>query len=140
MSLRSIGAVREILSQNEMAKYIRAERLPGPEARTDAEIIAYVRQYACCDYHPVGTCKMGSNSMAVVNSQLRVHGLEGLRVVDASIMPVLLRGNTNAATIMIAEKAADMVKNDGAPASAAPGALRLNSSPNAQEPLGGLAR
>jgi choline dehydrogenase len=140
MSLRLIGAMRENLSQNEMAKYIRAQRLPGPEARTDAEIIAYVRQYACCDYHPVGTCKMGSDSMAVVDSQLRVHGLEGLRVVDASIMPVLLSCNTNAPTMMIAEKAAAMIKNDGAPASAAPSALRLNSNPNAQEPSGELAR
>jgi choline dehydrogenase len=140
MSLRSIRTVREILNQSEIAKYIKVERLPGPEARTDAEIMAYIRQYACCDYHPVGTSKMGRDHMAVVDSQLRVHGLDGLRVVDASIMPVLLSGNTNAPTIMIAEKAADMINSDGAPASAAVDALRRYSSSNMPEPLGGLVR
>ena len=110
MSLRSIRTVREILAEREIAKYIAVERLPGPEARTDAEIMAYVRQYACCDYHPVGTCKMGIDPNAVVDPQLRVRGLEGLRVVDASIMPVLLSGNTNAPTMMIAEKAADLIR------------------------------
>lgn len=110
MSVRSIRTVREILGQSEMAKYIKVERLPGPEAKTDAEIMAYVRQYGCCDYHPVGTCKMGVDSMAVVDPQLRLRGLEGLRVVDASIMPALISGNTNAPTMMIAEKAADMIR------------------------------
>jgi choline dehydrogenase-like flavoprotein len=111
MSLRSIRTVRDILRQSPMAKYISAERLPGPDAKNDSEIMAYVRQYACCDYHPVGTCKMGRDPMAVVDPQLRVHGLEGLRVVDASVMPVLVSGNTNAPTMMIAEKAADMIMN-----------------------------
>ena len=120
MSLRSIRTVREILAHKEIAKHIKEERLPGPEARTDAEIMAYVRQYACCDYHPVGTCKMGDDAQAVVDSHLRVHGLEGLRVVDASIMPVLPSGNTNAPTMMIAEKAADLIRlhtRSAAPAS-----------------------
>jgi choline dehydrogenase len=111
MSVRSIRTVREILGQSEMAKYIRGEYLPGSDAKSDAEIMSYVRQYACCDYHPVGTCKMGRDPLAVVDSQLRVHGLEALRVVDASIMPRLVSGNTNAPTMMIAEKAADMIKN-----------------------------
>ena len=111
MSLRSIRTVREILAQKEIAKHIKVERLPGPEARTDAEIMAYVRQYACCDYHPTGTCKMGVDAQAVVDSHLRVHGLEGLRVVDASIMPMLPSGNTNAPTIMIAERAADLIRD-----------------------------
>jgi choline dehydrogenase-like flavoprotein len=111
MSLRSIRTVREILARKEIAKHIKEERLPGPDARTDTEIMAYVRQYACCDYHPVGTCKMGADAQAVVDSHLRVHGLEGLRVVDASIMPVLPSGNTNAPTMMIAEKAADLIRN-----------------------------
>jgi choline dehydrogenase len=119
MSLRSIRTVREILAQPDISKYIKVERLPGPEARTDAELLAYVRQYACCDYHPVGTCKMGIDAQAVVDPQLRVHGLQGLRVVDASIMPVLLSGNTNAPTMMIAEKAADIITNGAQSAASA---------------------
>ena len=137
MSLRSIRAVREILSPSDMARYIKVERLPGPAARTDAEIMAYVRQYACCDYHPVGTCKIGSDQMAVVDSELRVHGLDGLRVVDASVMPRLISGNTNAPTMMIAEKAADMIKQGKAPTSAAQSARLRNLSENTQ---GGFAR
>lgn len=110
MSLRSVRATREILAQSPMAKYIKVERLPGPDAKTDEEILAYVRQYGCCDYHPVGTCKMGVDETAVVDPQLRVRGVEGLRVIDSSIMPVLLSGNTNAPSMMIGEKGADLVK------------------------------
>jgi len=130
MSLRAIRIVREILAQKAMSKYIASERLPGPEARADAELMAYVRQYACCDYHPVGTCKMGVDPMAVVDPELRVRGLEGLRVADASVMPVLLSGNTNAPTMMIAEKAADMIRSRRAtqtPAPAMPSPGRADS-------------
>jgi choline dehydrogenase len=137
MSLRSIRTVREILNQNDIARYIKVERLPGSAARTDAEIMAYVRQYACCDYHPVGTCKMGSDEMAVVDTELRVHGLDGLRVVDASIMPVLISGNTNAPTMMIAEKAADIIKKGRSRTSAAQSSRLRNVSANAQ---GGFAQ
>lgn len=111
MSLTSIETTREILSQPAIAKYIEIERLPGPGAKTKQDIMAYVRQYACCDYHPVGTCKMGIDNDAVVDPQLRVRGVEGLRVADSSIMPVLLSGNTNAPTMMIGEKASDMIKS-----------------------------
>jgi choline dehydrogenase len=110
MSLKSIETTREILSQPDIAKYIKIERLPGPDAKTKEDIMAYVRQYACCDYHPVGTCKMGIDETAVVDPQLRVRGVEGLRVADSSIMPVLLSGNTNAPSMMIGEKAADMIR------------------------------
>jgi len=72
--------------------------------------MAYVRQYASCDYHPVGTCKMGNDEASVVDDQLRVHGLDRLRVIDASVMPRLTSGNTMAPTMMIAEKGADLVK------------------------------
>lgn len=114
MSLKSIAAVREILAQSAIAKYIKEERLPGREAREPEHIMRYVRQYACCDYHPAGTCRMGRDDDAVVDPALRVRGVDGLRVVDASIMPVLVSGNTNAPTMMIAEKAADLIRSAGA--------------------------
>jgi len=83
---------------------------PGDRYQTDDELLAFARQYGHTAYHVVGTCKMGRDPMAVVSDELRVHGLVGLRVIDASIMPTMTSGNTNAPVIMIAEKAADMVK------------------------------
>lgn len=109
LSIKSIKIAREILSQPDIAKFIKTERLPGFDAKTDKDIHAYIRQYACSDYHPVGTCKMGVDDMAVVDPQLQVKGIDGLRIADASIMPVLLSGNTNAPSIMIGEKAADFI-------------------------------
>ena len=94
-----------------MAAFQVSEVLPGPDRTTDAEILDWVKAAAETTYHPVGTCKMGSDPMAVVDAQLRVHGIAGLRVADASIMPTLTSGNTNAPSIMIGEKAADMVLN-----------------------------
>jgi choline dehydrogenase-like flavoprotein len=110
MAVTQVRTIREVLAQKEIARFIKEERLPGAKAQTDEEIMTYVRQYASCDYHPVGTCKMGRDELAVVDPQLRVHGLEGLRVVDASVMPKLTSGNTMAPTMMIAEKAADLIK------------------------------
>nr|WP_245316505.1 GMC family oxidoreductase N-terminal domain-containing protein [Mesorhizobium wenxiniae] len=112
MALKSVRLIREVLSQPAIAGFVEAERLPGPSAQTDDEIMAYVRQYACCDYHPVGTCKMGVDDMAVVDPELRVRGIEGLRVIDSSIMPVLISGNTNGPAMMIGEKGADLVKGN----------------------------
>jgi len=86
------------------------EVAPGALLRSDADIENFIRRTASTTWHPAGTCKMGHNAMAVVDSCLRVHGIEALRVVDASIMPSIVSGNTNAPTIMIAEKAADMIK------------------------------
>ncbi|HEY1431733.1 MAG TPA: GMC oxidoreductase, partial [Stellaceae bacterium] len=83
---------------------------PGDGSQTDDELLAFARQHGHTAYHVVGTCKMGHDPTAVVNDELRVHGVAGLRVVDASIMPTITSGNTNAPVIMIAEKAADMVK------------------------------
>ena len=100
---------RKIASQPALAKWIDHELLPGPDVRTDAELLEFARMAGSTIYHPVGTCQMGHGPAAVVDPQLRVQGLERLRVVDASIMPRLCSGNTNAPTIMIAEKAADMI-------------------------------
>ncbi|KSV71993.1 alanine-phosphoribitol ligase [Sinorhizobium sp. GL2] len=109
MAIKSVRIIREVLSQEAISSIIEHERLPGPQAQTDEEIMTYVRQYGCCDYHPVGTCKMGKDNLAVVDPQLRVYGIDNLRVIDSSIMPVLPSGNTNAPTIMIGEKGADMI-------------------------------
>jgi choline dehydrogenase len=89
------------------------EYMPGENVQTDAEVDEHVRQKAETLYHPVGTCKMGKDSQAVVNDRLQVHGVRGLRVVDASVMPTLPGGNTNAPTIMIAEKATDLIRKGG---------------------------
>lgn len=103
---------REIAYQQALDPYRSAEYAPGREVQTDADIDAWIRANSETIYHPVGTCKMGADgdTMAVVDAQLRVRGLEGLRVVDASVMPTLVGSNTNAPTIMIAEKAADMIR------------------------------
>ncbi|CAN5853850.1 choline dehydrogenase [soil metagenome] len=100
---------RKIAAQPALAAYIDHEMLPGPDFSNDEALLGYARMAGSTIYHPVGTCQMGSGPMAVVDAQLRVRGVDGLRVVDASVMPRLVSGNTNAPTIMIAEKAADMV-------------------------------
>jgi choline dehydrogenase-like flavoprotein len=109
-AVESVRIIREVLEQPAISELIDHERLPGPKARTDEEIMAYARQYACCDYHPVGTSKMGQDEMAVVDPELRVRGINRLRVVDASIMPVLVSGNTNGPAMMIGEKGADLIR------------------------------
>ncbi|MDO8801903.1 GMC family oxidoreductase [Phenylobacterium sp.] len=100
---------RKIAAQPALSRYIDHEMLPGPDFTNDEALLGYARMAGSTIYHPVGTCQMGSGPMGVVDAQLRVRGVEGLRVVDASVMPRLVSGNTNAPTIMIAEKAADMV-------------------------------
>jgi choline dehydrogenase len=93
-----------------MDRYRAYEMNPGPDVQTDDQWLDFARRNGQTTYHVVGTCKMGQDRMAVVDDQLRVHGIGGLRVIDASIMPTLVSGNTNAAVIMIAEKGADMIK------------------------------
>lgn len=105
---------REMLATKAYAPYVRREHLPGAGVRTDKEIRDYIRQWAKTDYHPVGSCRMGGDDLAVVDQELRVHGLDGLRVIDASIMPTLISGNTQATSIMIGEKGAHHVLNPGA--------------------------
>ncbi|MEQ6887762.1 choline dehydrogenase [Halomonas sp. CS7] len=110
VAVNAIKVARRIAEQAPLASVITEEYVPGTQYQSDEELLEAARQYSQTIYHPAGTCKMGHDPMAVVDDQLRVHGLEGLRVVDASIMPVIVSGNTNAPTIMIAEKAADMIK------------------------------
>ena len=90
---------------------VSEEIAPGAQAQTDEEILDWVRRTAETTYHPVGTCKMGSDPMAVVDASLRVRGVAGLRVIDASVMPEMVSGNTQAAVMMIAAKGAEMVLN-----------------------------
>ena len=108
--VRGFKRTREILMQPALAKFGAKELAASASARTDAEIEQFFRQYADTIYHPVGTCRMGPGPMDVVDAELRVHGLAGLRVVDASIMPRIVSGNTNAPTVMIAEKAVDLLR------------------------------
>jgi len=117
---QGVKLLREVLAQKALDPYRGAEIFPGPEIRSDEEIDAWVRRAVETCYHPVGTCRMGpaTEAGAVVDDRLRVHGLDGLRVVDASVMPAIVSGNTNAPTIMIAEKASDMIRGREAPARA----------------------
>ena len=103
---------RKLTATRSFAPYIIEEYKPGPGVQSDDEILEFVRNFGTTGFHPVGTCRMGRDAGAVVDPRLRVHGVQGLRVVDASVMPTLVSGNTNAATIMIAEKAADMIRDD----------------------------
>lgn len=107
-----VRLVREIIKQPAMAGLRGTELVPGEQAQSDEALDAWARQVTETGYHASGTCKMGAagDPEAVVDSQLKVHGLEGLRVVDASIMPIIVSGNTNAPTVMIAEKASDMIR------------------------------
>jgi choline dehydrogenase-like flavoprotein len=111
--LRGFKLMRGVLAQPALAGY-RGRELPASAvAQTDAQIETFIRGHADTIYHPVGTCRMGSGAMDVVDTRLRVHGVQGLRVVDASIMPSIVGGNTNAPVIAIAEKAADLVRSVG---------------------------
>jgi choline dehydrogenase-like flavoprotein len=110
MSIEGLKIAREIMQQAALKPYVLAERLPGPNVRTDDELFAYGCANAKTDHHPVGTCKMGTDEMAVVDLELRVRGLDGLRVCDSSIMPRVPSSNTNAPTIMVGEKGADIIR------------------------------
>ena len=111
--MKGVRKTRQIMAAEPLARYIHKELFIEGEP-DDAALEQHIRNRADTIYHPVGTCKMGIDDMAVVDPQLRVHGLDGLRVVDASVMPRLVGGNTNAPTIMIAEKAADMIRDAAA--------------------------
>ncbi|HCL64671.1 MAG TPA: alanine-phosphoribitol ligase, partial [Rhizobium sp.] len=110
MSIEGLKIAREIMSQAALKPYVMAERLPGPKRVTDEDLFDYGCANAKTDHHPVGTCKMGTDDMAVVGLDLKVRGLEGLRVCDSSVMPRVPSCNTNAPTIMVGEKGADIVR------------------------------
>jgi len=112
---------RQLVENPRMDAYRGAELVPGPDVRTDDELVAFARERGDTSYHPVGTCRMGFDPPAVVDHRLRVHGVAGLRVVDASVMPTMVSGNTNAAALMIAEKGAAMIVEDRAPVVTPPG-------------------
>jgi choline dehydrogenase len=113
--VQGVKVVRQIVGAQAMAAYCEQELTPGAATQTDAQLAAFVRTHVATTFHPAGTCKMGVDPDAVVDPQLRVHGISGLRVADASIMPNIVSGNTNAPTIMIGEKCAQMVLEHQAP-------------------------
>ncbi len=118
-----VRMMRKVAAQSALDPYRTQELFPGKDVETDEQIDAWIRKHAETIYHPVGTCKMGADGdeMAVVDGELKVRGIEGLRVVDASVMPTLVGGNTNAPTIMIAEKISDIIRGRAAlPAEDAP--------------------
>ncbi|HET7016010.1 MAG TPA: GMC family oxidoreductase N-terminal domain-containing protein [Streptosporangiaceae bacterium] len=134
--VRGIDLVREIADVKPMRKICKSELAPGPNVRTDAELRDFIRHDVTTIYHPVGTCAMSGRSQldanrltGVVDTELRVRGVEGLRVVDASVMPTVPRGNTNAPTIAIAERAADLISGRAPLAALEPADLALAGAP-----------
>jgi choline dehydrogenase-like flavoprotein len=111
-SVEGVKISRDVMHQPAFSKYVKQEHFPGKQVETQVELETYARQYGRTSYHPVATCRMGSDERAVVDTQLRVRGVEGLRICDASVMPSLIGSNTNAATIMIGEKASDLIRGN----------------------------
>ena len=111
-AVAAMHITRKLMATNALAPFIVEEMTPGTKVQTEEELLDSARNISQTIYHPVGTCKMGSDENSVVDSRLRVNGVKGLRVVDASIMPTITSGNTNAPVIMIAEKAADLIRED----------------------------
>jgi choline dehydrogenase len=108
----SMRMVREWFNAPALKRYMVAETVPGPDVQTDDEFLHYASQFGTTVFHATCSCRMGPDPMAVVDDRLRVHGMEGLRIVDASVMPAVTSTNTNAPTIMIAEKGAAILKED----------------------------
>jgi choline dehydrogenase len=113
-AVEGVKVARRLARTRALSELIGDEYRPGDSAKSDDEVLEFVRNYGATIFHPVGTCKMGADPLAVVDTRLKVHGVAGLRVVDAAIMPTLVSGNTAAPVVMIAEKAADMILQDAA--------------------------
>jgi choline dehydrogenase len=111
-TVAAVKAARSIAAAPAMRPYVKREFKPGPDAATDADLLAFCREHGATIFHPSGTCKMGRDPLAVVDARLCVHGIDGLRVIDCSVMPTLVSGNTNAAAVMMAEKAVDLIRAD----------------------------
>jgi choline dehydrogenase len=109
---RAMTFARKLARTNPLSRYVAEEVMPGSDARTDADLLQFAREHGATIFHPSGTCRMGSDADAVVDSRLRVRGVDRLWVVDCSVMPTLVSGNTNLPAIMIAEKASDLIKED----------------------------
>jgi choline dehydrogenase len=107
-----MNLARKIAEIPAMKSYVRREVLPGPDVNSDEGMLEYVREQGSTIFHPTSTCRMGQDAMAVVDDRLRVRGLQSLRVADASVMPTVVSGNTNATCIMIGEKTSDMILED----------------------------
>jgi choline dehydrogenase len=112
VTVKGMHLLRRIMAAPALARYIVEELAPGAHCTSDDDLLEFARQKGTTVFHPTSTCRMGSDVTAVVDDRLRVHGFERLRVIDGSIMPTLVSGNTNAAIIMIAEKGADMILQD----------------------------
>jgi choline dehydrogenase len=123
MTVAGVRLMRDVMRQPAFARYVRGEHLPGVDLASDTELAEFVRRFGRSGYHPTGACKMGTDPLAVVAPDLRVHGLAGLRVCDSSVMPSVVSSNTNAPTIMIAERASDLIRGH-APATSAAADLR----------------
>jgi len=127
--IEGLKLARKVLADSSFDALRGKEMLPGAEVQSDEQLLAYIRDYAATVFHPVGTCKMGVDAMSVVTPQLQVRGVQGLRVADASIMPTLISGNTNAPCIMIGEKAAGMIAADAVSVGAASAAIGQGAVP-----------
>ncbi len=108
-TLKGLEMARDIMASPMMREFVGGEEMPGAKMTAKEDLRAYIGAYGKTVYHPVGTCRIGTDDMAVVDPSLRVRGIDGLRVADASVMPVVTSGNTNAPSIMIGEKASDLV-------------------------------
>jgi choline dehydrogenase len=117
VTVKGLRALRRIIAAPALRAFIEAEHEPGPACSGDEDLLDFARRRGSTTYHPTSTCRMGDDATAVVDARLRVRGFDHLRVIDASIMPALVSGNTNAATVMIAEKGADMIMADAKSAS-----------------------
>jgi len=117
-TVAGVKAARAIADSPAMRPYVKREVKPGPDAASDADLLEFCRNNGATIFHPTGTCRMGSDALAVVDARLRVHGVAGLRVIDCSAMPTLVSGNTNAPAVMMAEKAVDLIREDARAAAA----------------------